>query len=227
MNIIPMKNLKGENMLPKEKIYHDKALKVIENLKKRNMDGIYCETSSLAVASITKMIPQGALVGLGGSESIIESGLVDGLRKLDIRLLDRYKEGVTKEEVNKMRREGLLSDIFITSSNAVTVDGKLVNIDGTGNRVAAMIYGPSKVIFLVGMNKVVRTLEDAISRIKNHTAPLNAVRVGVETPCYHLGYCNDPHCHPPNRICSQIVIIEANMIPGRIMVVLVGEELGF
>jgi len=227
MNIIPMKNIKGENMLPKEKIYREKALKVIENLKKRNMDGIYYESSQQAVGEIIKMIPQGSLVGLGGSETIIESGLVEELRKLDIHLLDRYKKGIAKEEVNKMRREALLSDIFITSSNAVTVDGRLVNIDGTGNRVAAMIYGPSKVIFLVGMNKIVRTLEDALSRIKNHTAPLNAVRVGVETPCYHLGYCNDPHCHPPNRICSQVVIIEANPTPGRIMVVLVGKELGF
>lgn len=214
-------------MLPKEKIYREKALKVIENLKKRNMDGIYYESSQQAVGEIIKMIPQGSLVGLGGSETIIESGLVEELRKLDIHLLDRYKKGIAKEEVNKMRREALLSDIFITSSNAVTVDGRLVNIDGTGNRVAAMIYGPSKVIFLVGMNKIVRTLEDALSRIKNHTAPLNAVRVGVETPCYHLGYCNDPHCHPPNRICSQVVIIEANPTPGRIMVVLVGKELGF
>lgn len=214
-------------MIPKEKIYRAKALKVIENLKKRNMDGIYCENSGQAVAEIIKMIPHGSLVGLGGSETIIESGLVEGLRKLDIRLLDRYKGGISKEEINKMRRESLLSDIFITSSNAVTVDGKLVNIDGTGNRVAAMIYGPSKVIFLVGMNKVVRTFEDAISRIKNHSAPLNAVRVGVETPCFHLGYCNEPNCFPPHRICNQVVIIEANPTPGRIMVVLVGEELGF
>jgi len=227
MNIIPIKNIKGEIMLPKEKVYRAKALKVIENLKKRNMDGIYIETARQAVAEIIKMIPKNSLVGLGGSESIIESGLVDELRKLNIRLLDRYKEGVTKEEVNKMRREALLSDVFITSSNAVTVDGRLVNIDGTGNRVAAMIYGPDKVIFLVGMNKVVRTLEDALSRIKNHAAPLNAVRVGVETPCFHLGYCDEPNCFPPKRICSQFVVIEANPTPDRIMVVLVGEDLGF
>ncbi|MBN2245306.1 MAG: lactate utilization protein [Candidatus Aminicenantes bacterium] len=214
-------------MLPKEKIYREKEQKVIENLKKRNMNGIYCENSAQGVAEIVKMIPQNSLVGLGGSESIMESGLIEELRKLDIRLLDRYKEGLSKEEINKMRREALLSDVFITSSNAVTVDGKLVNIDGTGNRVAAVIYGPSKVIFLVGMNKVVRTLEEAISRIKNHAAPLNAVRVGVETPCYHLGCCNEPHCFPPNRICSQVVIIETNSTPGRIMVVLVGDELGF
>ena len=214
-------------MIPKEKIYREKALKLIENLKKRNMEGIYCESSGQAVAEIINMIPHGSLVGLGGSESIIESGLVEELRKLDIRLLDRYRQGISEEEVDKMRREGLLSDVYITSSNAVTLDGKLVNIDGTGNRVAAMIYGPSKVIFLVGINKVVRTVDDALTRIKNHTAPLNSVRVGIETPCYHLGYCNDPHCHPPHRICSQIVIIEANGIPGRIKVVLAGQELGY
>lgn len=214
-------------MIPKKKIYQEKAIKVIENLKKRNMVGIYYESSQQAVEEIIKMIPKGSLVGLGGSETIIESGLIDELRKSDIRLLDRYKKGLSKEEINKMRREALMSDVFITSSNAVTVDGKLVNIDGTGNRVAAMIYGPLKVLFLVGMNKVVRTLEDAISRIRNHTAPLNAVRVGVETPCFHLGYCDEPNCFPPKRICNQVVIIEANPTPNRIMVVLVGEELGF
>lgn len=211
----------------KAKIYKEKAAKIIENLKKRNMDGIYCESSKQAVDKILDMIPDGALVGLGGSETIIESGLVDALRKKDIRLLDRYKEGVTKDEVDAMRREGMVSDVYIASSNAVTLDGKLVNIDGTGNRVAAMIFGPKKVILLVGMNKVVRTVEDAITRIKNHAAPLNSVRVNIETPCYHLGYCNDPHCHPPHRICSQLVILEANMVPDRVMVVLVGEELGF
>ena len=214
-------------MEAKKKIYREKAQKVIANLKKRNMDGIYCESSEQAVAEILKLIPNGSLVGLGGSESIIEAGLVDALRNMDIQLLDRYKDGVTKEEINEMRRQGLLSDVYIASSNAVTVDGKLVNIDGKGNRVAAMIFGPSKVILLVGMNKVVRTLDDALSRIKNHAAPLNSVRVNVQTPCFHQGYCNDPHCHPPNRICSQIVIHENSMDIDRIVVVLVGEELGY
>jgi hypothetical protein len=211
----------------KTKIYREKAQKVIENLKKRNMNGIYCENRKQAVEEILKMIPDNALVGLGGSETIIETGLVDALRKRNIRLLDRYKEGVSKEEVDAMRREGLLSDVYIASSNAITVDGKLVNMDGTGNRVAAMIFGPKKVVLMAGMNKVVRTVEDAISRIKNHAAPLNTVRVKKETPCYHLGYCNDPHCFPPNRICSQLVILESSMVPGRVTVVLVGEDLGY
>ena len=211
----------------KTKIYREKAEKVIENFKKRNMNGIYCENRKQAVEEILKMIPDNALVGLGGSETIIETGLVDALRKRNIRLLDRYKEGVSKEEVDAMRREGLLSDVYIASSNAITVDGKLVNMDGTGNRVAAMIFGPKKVVLMAGMNKVVRTVEEAISRIKNHAAPLNAVRVNKETPCYHLGYCNDPHCFPPNRICSQLVILESSMVPGRVTVVLVGEDLGY
>ena len=211
----------------KEKIFQEKAKRVIESLKKRNMDGMYCPTSAQAVDEILKMIPDGALVGLGGSESIIESGLVEALRKRDIRLLDRYRPGVGKEDVEAMRREGLLSDVYIASTNALTVDGKLVNIDGTGNRVAAMIFGPKKVILLAGMNKVVRTVEEAISRVRNHAAPLNAVRVGKKTPCSHLGYCNDPHCHPPNRICSQLVVLESSITPGRVTVVLVGEDLGF
>jgi hypothetical protein len=211
----------------KVKIYREKAEKVIENLKKRNMNGIYCENSKQAVEEILKMIPDNVLVGLGGSETIVETGLVDALREKNIRLLDRYKEGISKEEVDAMRREGLLSDVYIASSNAITVDGKLVNMDGIGNRVAAMIFGPKKVILMAGMNKVVRTVEDAISRIKNHAAPLDAVRVNKKTPCYHLGYCNEPHCYPPNRICSQLVILEASMVTGRIMVVLVGEDLGY
>jgi hypothetical protein len=208
-------------------IFKVEADKIIENLKKRNMEGIFCETASQAVEAIVKMIPEGVLVGLGGSESIIQAGLVEALRKMNIRLLDRYREGVTKDEVDRMRREGMLSDVYIASSNALTLDGKLVNMDGIGNRVAAMIFGPRKVILLVGRNKVVGTVEEAVSRIKNHAAPLNSVRVDIKTPCSSRGYCQEPHCRHPHRICSQLVILEGNMVPGRIMVVLVGEELGF
>jgi hypothetical protein len=203
------------------------AAAVIRNLKKRGMDGIFCETSALAVAEICRMIPSGSLVGLGGSETVMESGLLDALRRMDIRLLDRYKEGVSKEAVDDMRRQGLQADIFICSSNAVTADGKLVNMDGTGNRVAAMIYGPKKVIILVGMNKIQPDLEAAIARVKNTAAPANSLRVGVETPCSKTGFCQDPHCHPPRRICCQLVITEASMTPGRMTVFLVGEALGY
>ena len=203
------------------------AEQVIKNFKKRGLDGIYCESSDEAVKTICRMVPAGSLVGLGGSETIIESGLVDALRRMDIRLLDRYKEGVSKEEVNEMRRRGLAADIFICSSNAITADGKLVNIDGTGNRVAAMIFGPAQVIVMAGMNKVAPDLAAAIARVRNSAAPANSLRVGVETPCSKTGFCQDPHCHPPHRICCQLVVTEANMTPGRVTVVLVGETLGY
>lgn len=214
-------------MDPRKTTYKNQAEQIIKSLKKRNMNGVYFTNSQEAVEAICGMIEENALVGLGGSETIIESGLVDALRKMNIRLLDRYKEGVTPERVAEMRREGLLSDVYITSSNAITSDGKIVNMDGTGNRVAAMIYGPKKVIFMVGMNKAVISLEDAISRIKTIAGPMNSIRVNKNTPCSKLGFCADPHCHPPNRICSQLVILEANLIPDRINVVLVGEELGY
>jgi len=212
---------------PKKMTYKNQAEQIIKNLEKRNMNGLYCETSQEAVKAICGMIPENVLVGLGGSMTIIETGLVDALRKMNIRLLDRYREDVTPEKVNDMRMEGLRSDIFIASSNAITSDGKLVNEDGVGNRVAAMIYGPKKVILMVGMNKAVNTLEDAITRIKNTAAPINAVRVQKDTPCSKMGFCNDPHCHPPHRICSQLVIIESNPEPDRVTVILVGEELGY
>ncbi|MFX0197940.1 MAG: lactate utilization protein [Candidatus Hodarchaeota archaeon] len=211
----------------KKLTYKNQAQQIIKVMKKQNINGMYFDNSQDAVQAICKMIPDNALVGLGGSETIIETGLVDALRKMDIRLLDRYKDGVTTEEVNKMRREGLLSDVFIASSNAITADGKIVNQDGIGNRVAAMIYGPHKVILMVSMNKVVKSVEDAIARIKTVAGPMDSIRVGKETPCSKLGFCNDPHCHPPHRICSQLIIVESSLFPDRMIVVLVGEELGY
>jgi len=212
---------------PVTELYAIQAKEIIKAFEKRNITGYYYSTASEAVSAIQKMIPEHALVGLGGSVSIIQSGLVDALRQMDVRLLDRYREGVSKEAVAAMRHEGLQSDVFIASSNAVTADGKLVNIDGSGNRVAAMIFGPKKVILLAGMNKVAPDVETALKRVKNVATPPNARRVGVETPCSVKGFCQDPHCRVPNRICMQVVITEASMMPDRLHVVLVGEALGF
>jgi hypothetical protein len=214
-------------MKEKKIIYKAQAEEIIKNLQKRHMNGYYFEDCAQAVSSIIERIPDGSLVGLGGSLSVIESGLLDALRKKNIRLLDRYREGISKEEVWEMRKKGLLSDVFITGSNAVTLDGKLVNMDGIGNRVAAMIFGPEKVFLLVGMNKVVLTVDDAISRIKTVAAPLDSVKVDIVTPCHKKGFCQDPYCTPPHRICSQLVILEGSMEPGRVNVFLVGTELGY
>jgi len=217
----------------KAKIDHKKnsrrlqAAAVIKNLKKRGIESIFCESSTQAVEEICRLIPAKSLVGLGGSETIMETGLIDALRRMDIRLLDRYKEGISKEAVDEMRHQGLSADVFICSSNAITSDGKLVNVDGTGNRVAAMIYGPKKVIVIAGMNKVAPDLAAAIARVKNTSAPANSLRVNVETPCAKTGFCQDPHCHPPYRICCQLVVTEASTTPGRVTVVLVNEPLGY
>jgi hypothetical protein len=200
---------------------------IIKNFKKRGIEGAYFDTCPEAVKAVCAVISAGALVGMGGSETLIESGLLDALRRMDIRLLDRYREGISKDEIIEMRRQGMLCDVYIMSSNAVCADGRLVNVDGTGNRVAALAFGPKNVIVLAGMNKVVRDLEAAIARVRTIAAPANSLRVGVDTPCSHTGFCQDPHCHPPNRICCQLVVTEASMVPGRILVVLVGEDLGY
>lgn len=212
---------------PKKTIYERKAATVIQAMARQNIEARYFSSREEAIAAICKMIPKGATVGLGGSTTIVESGLVDALRGLDINLLDRYREGVTSQQQFDMRIQGLTSDVFIASSNAVTMDGKLVNEDGLGNRVASMIFGPEKVILMVGCNKIVRTLDEAISRIKNICAPFNSIRFNVDTPCGRLGFCDPDNCTPPKRICSQIAIIESNAMAGRLNVIFVGEDLGF
>lgn len=210
------------------KQYHKaRAKAIMAGLEKRNMKGYYFEHSEDAVTKICSMIQKGDLVGLGGSETIIQTGLLEELRKLDIRLLDRYKEGISQEVINEMRRKGLQADLFISGTNAITLKGELVNQDGLGNRIAGLVYGPKKVIIVAGMNKVVPTIEDAIHRIRDRAGPLNAKRVNVETPCYHTGICNKEVCFPPNSICGQLLIIESSMRPDRIHVFLIGENLGF
>jgi hypothetical protein len=203
------------------------AASIIKNLGRRGIAGAFYDTSAEAVRAICAAIAPGSLVGLGGSETLIESGLLDALRGMDLRLLDRYRPGVAKAQVDEMRLQGLLADVFIMSSNAVTADGRLVNIDGTGNRAAALIFGPKRVVVITGMNKVVPDLESAIARARHTAATANSLRVGVDTPCSHTGFCQDPRCQPPHRICCQLVITEASMTPGRLLVVLVGEDLGY
>jgi hypothetical protein len=214
-------------MSARKGMYRVRARKVIEGMKKRNFEGLFFETMGAAVNEICDRIPDNCLVGLGGSETIVEVGLVDALRRMNIRLLDRYAEGITRKDIFRMRREGLMTDVYIAGCNAITEDGILVNQDGFGNRVAAMAFGPEKVILIAGMNKVVKTLDEAICRIKTTAAPLSAVRIGIETPCARTGFCRDSTCRPPNRICGQLFISEASMLDDRVTVVLVGEDLGF
>ena len=212
---------------PREIVFQRKAEHVVENLRKRNISAIYCRTCKEAVGEIRKLIPNGATVALGGSVSVLQSGLLEVLRAMNITLLDRYRLGITNEEVEEVLRRGVGADVLVMSSNAVTADGKLVNEDGRGNRVSGLIFGPKKVILMIGVNKIVPTVEDGIARIKNIAAPLNCIRLGADTPCAKTGFCDDENCHAPARVCSQIVITESSRAKDRITVVLVGEELGY
>ena len=199
---------------------------LIKHLAKRRMEASFAPTAAQAREEIIAMIPEGATVSRCGSMSAVEMGLWPALaQKPGVQVIDPYRPGLSPEESTALRRQGLTADFMIASSNALTLDGKLVNLDGAGNRVAAMCYGPKKVILAVGLNKVAPDLETAMARVKHHAAPINAIRLNLATPCNETGLCAD--CKSPQRICNMWVIIEGHMLENRIHVKLVGEDLGY
>jgi hypothetical protein len=172
------------------------------------------------------MIPEGSLVYRCGSTSLVEIGFWEAVKALPgIEVIDPYLPEWSPEEGLNERRRGLSADIMISSTNAITLNGILVNLDGMGNRVAAMAFGPKKVILVVGMNKVVPDLEAAFKRVKHHAAPLNNIRYGLPNPCVETGICSD--CRTPSRICNMWSIIEGQMVKDRVHVKLVGEAMGY
>ncbi len=202
------------------------AQKIIKNLEKRRMAGSYTATADQAKDEILEMIPQGATVFRCGSMSAVGMGLWDSIAALpEVDLIDPYRPELSPEEAMELRRRGLTADVMIASTNAITLDGRLVNLDGMGNRVAAMAFGPKKVILVVGMNKVAPDLESAVARVKHYAAPVNSIRYGLKNPCVETGLCSD--CKAPQRICNMWSIIEGHMIKDRIHVKLVGENLGY
>ena len=147
------------------------------------------------------------------------------LRKGDYQLLDRYKEGLTPSDIKEVFRKSFFADAYLTSSNAVTEKGELYNVDGNGNRVAAMLYGPDQVIVVVGINKIVKDVEQAILRVKEIAAPANNKRLNKPNPCTKIGYCAD--CNSPDRICNEYTLIKRQGVKGRIHVIIVNKELGY
>jgi hypothetical protein len=199
---------------------------IIENLEKRRMEGSYASSPAQARDEILAMIPSGATVYRCGSMTTSGMGLWAKIAELPgVKVIDPYQPGFSPEEGFELRRQGLLADFMIASCNAITLDGKLVNLDGSGNRVAAMAFGPKKVILVVGMNKVAPDLDSAMARVKHYAGPVNAMRVGYNTPCAQNGLCVD--CKSPQRICNMWSIIEGHMVKGRIHVKLIGENLGY
>ena len=198
----------------------------IQALEKNNIAALYTETAGSACREVLQRIPEGSKVGYGGSLTLDQMGLKETIRKGNYNLLYRQLYGMSEEEQDKVRRESLFSDVFLMSTNALTMEGHLVNVDGFGNRVAALIFGPPKIIVIAGVNKIVPDYEAAIYRIKNHVAPIHAKRRNKNLPCAETGFC--VNCHAPERFCNALVVIQHQLLKdkGRITVVIVGEELG-
>jgi len=211
-------------MTPKQVYYENLADTMIEKFNKRGIEGYYCENSEEALQTAKRFLTPDCSISWGGSETLKEIGLLDELSASDYIIYDRTT-AKTAEEKSKMYSKIVTSDYFFMSSNAITLDGQLVNIDGTGNRVACLITGPKNVIVIAGMNKVVTNVETGIDRVRNMSAPPNAVRLGTKTPCAEMGRCGN--CLVEDCLCCEIVITRKSRIPGRIKVILVGEELGF
>ena len=197
---------------------------IIKNLEKRNMEGFYFETAADCTQAILKDMPTGSIISWGGSESIKECGLMDAIQNGSYELIDRTT-AKSPEESRVLYAKAVMADYYLMSSNAITLDGELINIDGNGNRVACLIQGPSHVILVVGMNKVVTDVTSGVARVRNMASPANAIRLNRNLPCGLTGVCHD--CLSPECFCNQIVVTRRSGHAGRIKVYLVGESLGY
>ncbi|NVM01448.1 MAG: lactate utilization protein [Candidatus Helarchaeota archaeon] len=212
-----------------EKKYNELIVqRAIEALKKHHFKVKFFPTKEEAVEWLMSKIPADSTVGVGGSYTLIQTGIIEKLsNRTDITFYNRWKLGIDGKEERNTRYQNLSADIFITGSNALTLDGKLVNVDGMGNRIAAMIFGPKKVFFVVGKNKIVKDVDAAIQRIHNLTAPKNAARYSMDLPCTRTGLCAWEECNEPQRICNFTLIIERPFNTRRMNIILIGEDLGF
>lgn len=211
-----MENIKAANKL--------KINTVIKNLEKRNIKGYYCDTKEEAAELVLSMIADHSVVSWGGSATINATGIKKMLESRAVELIDPYGTADPAESLER-RRKSLLADYFLMSSNAVTMEGELVNIDGISNRVAALCFGPKKVIIVAGANKIVSDVEHAMARVKTDAAIPNNVRLNRKTPCTVTGFCSD--CLSKDCICCNTVITRYCGDPDRMKVILVNETLGF
>ena len=198
---------------------------VVEALKKNGFEAEYCATGADAAQRLLELIPEAASVGFGGSWTLKAIGISEKLAERGNTILDHGAPGLTNEEKADIRRKQQICDVFLSGTNALTMDGRLVNMDGSGNRVAAMIFGPGKVIVVAGTNKIVKDLAAAEERIQTKAAPMNNKRIGTPNPCVRAGVCQD--CQGATRICNVMTIIGRKPGGTNIRVLIVGEELGF
>ena len=203
----------------------EKMKKAVEKLVAHEFKAIYAKTKQEAVEEILKRTTPGQKVGMGGSLTIRGLGVLEKLESQGYTVYDHWKPGLSTENILEIRKSQMTSDLFLASANAITLNGELVNIDGIGNRVNSISFGPGKVILVAGYNKIVEDVQEGIKRIKNVAAPLNARRLHIDVPCAKVGKCVE--CNSPNRICRVIVIHERRPSLTDILIILVGEELGF
>ncbi len=198
--------------------------RTIKALKRNNFDAKYFAKTSEALEEIWKMIPESGTVGFGGSLTLTQMGFFEQAEKRSLKLLNPFAKGLTPEQGDKIRREIFAADVFLSSSNAITEEGELYNIDATGNRVAPMIFGPKKVILVCGTNKIVKDIGEAERRVQEWTAPMNVKRLGYKNPCAQTGECSD--CGSAERICNVYTILAKKPRRTDITILLIGEALG-
>ena len=212
-------------MTPTEERNEKLAERMIKNLHRRNMEAFYCPTTAEAVKMLSELIEDGSTVTWGGSATIRDMGIPDVLRSRGtLEVLDRDLVE-TPEDKQDIYLKAFTADVYLTSANAISEDGVIVNIDGNGNRVAAISWGPKKVIFVIGLNKVAQNVEAALARARSTAAPINAQRFEIKTSCKADGVCHN--CNSPESICSYVHFLRNSRNQGRHVVVLVGENLGY
>lgn len=197
----------------------------IEALKQNGMNGYFANSKEELIDKIIELTKEGDTVNCGGSMSLFETGVIEHLRCGRYNFQDRYVQGLSSEEIKNIYRGAFSADVYFSSTNAVTEDGELYNVDGTGNRIAALLYGPDKVILVVGKNKIVKNLEEAITRNERICAPTNCKRLERSTPCVKTGHCMN--CSSPERICNEYMVIKKQRDKNRIHVIFINESLGY
>ncbi len=213
----------------------DEKVKItMESLRQNGMEAFFLGSTAEVADKVRELIKPGAVVGTGGSVTLEQTGILDLLRSGEYDYLDRYAPGLAPEDIRQIFADSFCADVYISSSNAITMNGELYNVDGRSNRVAAISYGPRCVIIVTGINKIVPDLTAAIKRVKAIAAPKNCVRLGKKTYCAEKGYCQEidsdemtAGCTSPDRICRSYVVTGKQQRDGRIKVILVGEELGY
>lgn len=210
--------------------------KTMENLRRNNMEPYFCETSAEARELVKTLIGKGDTISSGGSVTLRQTGVYDIITSSDYNYLDRSREGITREEVEEVYRKTFCADAFFTSTNALTENGELYNVDGNSNRVAAILYGPKSVVVVCGVNKLVKNIDEAVYRVKTKAAPPNTVRLNIDTFCAEKGQCvslnkENPEmcegCHGSGRICCNYVVCARQRHINRIKVIIINEELGY